>query len=387
MDQSGIARFAVPSRQAHPKSALPRTLLLFISARKPLKYNTLLVNKFFRTSLLAQPAGIAHIRSIVAPLLNPGRKRARCPLQIFCSHCGKPLPQGAAFCGACSAAASGTQPPAGRASQPAPAPVYAAAGPTPGAASRSGGWKIALVAAIAILFVGGALALGAVYYAAHRVHARIQAMASDPAAGTGAASGLAGKLEQLAQSSSTQDSSLAKSGDNSGNPCRYLTREDVGSAIGTPVTRVDMQADGCVYYAHGDPASMVTKHTGALLAGKGASPAAQQMAEKIAGAFFQQQQNSDKNLSAEAATGEVPVLTLSFSRGNAAAEMSLNEKMMRNLGSGPQPVEGVGDQAFSLAETSMTFRKGDTLVRLMYPECPCNTQSITPLARKLAARL
>jgi hypothetical protein len=32
-------------------------------------------------------------------------------------------------------------------------------------------------------------------------------------------------------------------------------------------------------------------------------------------------------------------------------------------------------------------RKGDTLIRIMYMTCPCNTEAVKPLARKLADAL
>jgi hypothetical protein len=33
----------------------------------------------------------------------------------------------------------------------------------------------------------------------------------------------------------------------------------------------------------------------------------------------------------------------------------------------------------------MLVRKGDTLIRITYISCPCNTDQIKPLARKLVA--
>jgi hypothetical protein len=254
--------------------------------------------------------------------------------------------------------------------------------------------KVAIIGVIGILFVGGALALGGLYYAARKVHQKLQASTetTESAASSDASSGVTGKLQKPAYSDPSTDVAEARNTDSGsssaiGEPCRYLTKEEVGAAIGAAMTRVEAQPDGCVYYAHGDPASMVTKHTGALLSSHGADAKEQQMLEKVTGAFFQQQQSSDQKLSAEAATGEVPVLSISFSSGNAEAEFRLNEKMMGRLGTGRQAVDGVGDQAFALADTSMTFRKGQTLVRLIYAECPCNTQAITPLARKLADQL
>jgi hypothetical protein len=250
--------------------------------------------------------------------------------------------------------------------------------------------KVAIIVAGGLLLAGGAMALAGVYYAAHAVHQKIQQVTGSKGPAPAADAGLMGKLEELTHGSSGSTSETKAAGDDSsasGDPCRYLTKEEVGVAINATMTRVESKPDGCVYYAQGDAASMVTKHTGALLSSHGVSPKNQQALEKVAGAFFEQQQNSDKTLSSEAATGEVPVLAINFSRGNAEAEFRMNANLMGKIGEGPKSVDGVGNQAFQLAETTMIFRKGQTLVRLTYPECPCNTQSITPLARKLADRL
>jgi hypothetical protein len=37
------------------------------------------------------------------------------------------------------------------------------------------------------------------------------------------------------------------------------------------------------------------------------------------------------------------------------------------------------------ANGMMLVRKGNTLIRMMYISCPCNTDQIKPLAKKLAA--
>jgi hypothetical protein len=320
---------------------------------------------FLRSSLLAQTWCISHIRNARETGAEVPGWEGEKSLKQFCEQCGKPLFDGASFCGSCGSHTSKAASPTAKGPQPV---IPIAVG-----TRKSSALKVTILALVAALFVGGALAMAGIYYAAHQVHQRFET------ASAAANSGLRGTLASGVDDRDSRTTVV--------NPCRFLTKEEVGAAIGAHMTRVETQSDGCVYYAQGDPASMVTKHTGALLGGHGASPKEQQMVEQVAGAFFQQQQSSDKNLSAEAAKGEVPALTVSFSRGNADAEMRLNEKLMGGLGSGPQPVAGVGDQAFSLADTSMTFRKGQTLVRLMYPECPCNTQSITPLARRLAAQL
>jgi len=61
-----------------------------------------------------------------------------------------------------------------------------------------------------------------------------------------------------------------------------------------------------------------------MLGGLGADPKAQKQIQKLAGGFFAQQEATDKALSAEAKTGEIPVLALRYTTGNAEAEMKMN---------------------------------------------------------------
>ena len=58
------------------------------------------------------------------------------------------------------------------------------------------------------------------------------------------------------------------------------------------------------------------------------------MMQQITGAFFKQQESSDKDLSAQAATGEVPVLNVSFSSGNAELEMKMNRTAFNHIKQG-----------------------------------------------------
>ena len=67
--------------------------------------------------------------------------------------------------------------------------------------------------------------------------------------------------------------------------------------------------------------------------------------------------------------------------------MKLDSKVLGALGpaSGSSNLQGIGDEAFVAANGMMLVRKGDTLIRITYISCPCNTDQIKPLARKLAA--
>jgi hypothetical protein len=134
-----------------------------------------------------------------------------------------------------------------------------------------------------------------------------------------------------------------------------------------------------------------------MIGGMGADAKTQQMAQKFAGALFSQQQASDKSLAAQAAIGEVPVLGLSFTAGNAAMEMKMNRAAFQHIGGGATganaansatgDLTGIGDEAYVAGGGMMLVRKGNTVVHFMYVSCPCNTDNIKPLARMVASRL
>jgi hypothetical protein len=124
------------------------------------------------------------------------------------------------------------------------------------------------------------------------------------------------------------------------------------------------------------------------------------MAQKFAGGLFAQQEASDKSLHGQAATGEIPVLVLSFNTGNAATEMKMNRAAFARLsdGSSAKPntspadattgdLSGFGDEAYVTGGSMIILRKGNTIARFTYISCPCNTDNIKPLARMVASRL
>ncbi|MGC2656672.1 MAG: zinc ribbon domain-containing protein [Bryobacteraceae bacterium] len=295
----------------------------------------------------------------------------------FCGSCGSALSDTATFCGNCGADAHQT-------AQPNPPTVSQPSLSSSGAAQTksNSGIKI-VVAVVAIIFVGGILALGGVFYAAHKVSQKAHEFAARATGGEGAPQSSPGMLSGTAGGNAVDSRDSNKI---SGNPCRFLSVDEVSRATGVKIIRAEPSDDGCAYIAHGDPADATSKHMTAMLAKKGADAKTQQMMQKFSGAFFAQQEAGDKNLSAEAAKGEITPLAISFEMGHGAAAMRLNQKVMGNLGS-KQEITGVGDEAFDSAEGMMTVRKGDNLIRFMYLSCPCNSDAIKPLAQKVAAAM
>jgi hypothetical protein len=248
-----------------------------------------------------------------------------------------------------------------------------------------------LVALVLVIFVGGALAVGGLWYAAQQIKGKVDAVKAKVLGG--AAPSTPGGLAGLLGNSSTSDDSA---GVFKGDPCRFLSKAEVSQAVGLTVIRTEATDGGCSYIAKGDPADVTAKHLSSMIGGMGADAKTQQMAQKFAGALFSQQQASDKSLAAQAATGEVPVLGLSFTAGNAALEMKMNRAAFQHITAGSTAnaansatgdLTGIGDEAYVAGGGMMLVRKGNTVAHFTYISCPCNTDNIKPLARLVASRL
>jgi hypothetical protein len=319
----------------------------------------------------------------------------------FCGSCGSPLNEGKKFCGKCGAASSSPEQPAASPAQP----TYTPEPPvTPIAApARSNTLLKVGVALVAIIFVGGVAAVGVVYYVVHKVKEKVQAVAHQVEGET--PSSASGSLASLVQKAAATADSKGDDGSGfKGDPCRFLSKEDVSRAAGIEIIRAEAQDSGCNYIAKGDPADMVSKHMTSMVSSQaksnGSAPTAQQqkMMQQITGAFFKQQESSDKDLSKQAATGEVPILSVSFSSGNAEMEMKLNRMAFNHLKAGNADgkttdqlasgdLDGIGDEAYEMGGTGLIVRKGQTVARFMFPYCPCDANAIKPLASSLANKL
>ena len=237
----------------------------------------------------------------------------------FCGQCGTPLNNTAVFCGGCGAPVpAGAPASAAPPSMPvAPAPAYAAVPAyVPGTAvvpaKKSNTLLKVIIACVVLLFVGTALAVGGMWYAAQKIKEKAAAAsAQDP--GLVSVMGAVGGLAKSVAASS-DDSPAAFKGD----PCRFLSTQEVSQAVGVTVIRAEGENNGCSYIAKGDPADMTAKHMSSMvagLAGPGMDAKTQKTIQGLAGGLFAQQEKQDKDLSAAAAKGEVPVLWRRFRGG------------------------------------------------------------------------
>jgi hypothetical protein len=312
-------------------------------------------------------------------------------MSAFCRNCGSSLSNNVQFCGKCGASTTGApapRPPASANVSNAPASAATLSPATPGGTAApkgmSTGAKVA-IAAIVIIFVGGGVAVAGMVYAAHRVSQRVHAMVKgelqgNDATNPGSASGSGG-----GGGSSKSASSMGSMG----NVCRYLSASTVGSAIGVPIVRTESIDNGCNYFAKGTQVQMTAKHMSAMMATKGADPQTQKMIEGITGALGQSFQ-TDKAEKSDADSGDGTVLVFNFSLddNNAVAQINLNRKGMSSVAGGAvQDIPDLADEAFVTGDSSITARKGKTLIRVMYMTCPCNTIAVEPLVQKLASAL
>jgi len=238
------------------------------------------------------------------------------------------------------------------------------------------------IAAVVIIFVGGAAGAVGVYYIAHRVSQKVHQVADGILGSTsdsttishGEGSGSGGSESGHSAGSGTM-----------GDVCRLLSKQDVSKAIGVEIVRTESKDIGCSYLAKGTQQEMTAKHVKAMMADKGVDKKTQEIAEKFAGGMFNVLQ-SDKPSSGQDTSGEVPVFTFSIDQHGAEEQMRLNAKVFSNLGN-EEGLPGIGDQAFASADGMIIVRKGKTLVRIMYLACPCGIEQVKPLAKEIADAL
>jgi hypothetical protein len=285
----------------------------------------------------------------------------------FCVSCGSSL-NGGMFCARCGAASGEAAAPLVHTAPVPPTVVLpAAAAPAP----KSNLWIKVLVALGLFIVVAGALTIGGVYYVAHRVSQKVHQLANELPNTPESPSGNSAPSSKI-EAGSAQD------------PCRLLSKEDVSRAAGVKVVRTESTGDSCSYLAVGDAADMTSRHMSAMMASKGADAQQQKMIQGIAGGLFKSMQKDGK--SDIDSNGNVPVLSFSLEKQATDGEMGLNRTVLAGMPGG-HVISGIGDEAFDSGDSLIMVRKGDMLIRIMYMTCPCNTDAVKPLARKLADAL
>ncbi len=296
----------------------------------------------------------------------------------FCRNCGSPLDDGQGFCARCGTAASGplvrpsASPSAPPFSAPRPqTPPQAAPQPRPPAAapSKSGSTLVkVLLVFLVVIFFFGAVGVAGIWYAAHRVNQKAHEIG----------------LDDLSTTANANRRPALGGID----PCNLLSKADVGQAAKVEVIRAEANEGsepGCVYNVQGDISDLVAKHA-SLLHKEATTQAQRQQFESIAKNLFQGM-NAEQSASTSKHSGEAPVFTFSVSNAGARAQMNLSRMAFSRLGGGMVTLPDLGDDNLDIGGAMMLVRKGDKLIRVMYMMCPCNTDDVTPLVKKLIANM
>ena len=200
----------------------------------------------------------------------------------FCNKCGSPV--SGPFCGKCGSdtRVAGSpqpqltpQPPLPPQPQPeqlppspavTPALVYAAPQPPVSSApvKKSPLGKILIVVAVVVIGIS-ALAVGGTYYVVHRVKE---------------------KVHEVINGTTSDDSSTSDTTSSGGDPCRYLSKEDVGQAIGVEIAGTNVDGESCRYLAKGNRGEMSAKHAAKMLGAKGADANTHKMIQNFAQGVF-----------------------------------------------------------------------------------------------------
>jgi hypothetical protein len=296
----------------------------------------------------------------------------------FCRNCGSPLDDGQGFCARCGTPASGPpvrstapsssapssaprpQPPPGAAPQPRP--------PAP-APSKSGSTLVkVLLIFLVVIFIFGAAGIAGIWYVAHRVKQKVHEIG----------------LDDLSTESNA-DRGPALGGID---PCSLLAQADVGQAAKVQVIRAEADSGsepGCVYSVRGDISDLVAKHASRLHR-EATTEAQRQQFESVAKGLFQGM-DTEQSGSASRHPGEAPVFTFSVTNSGAKAQMNLSRMAFGRLGGGVVTIPDLGDDNLDIGGAMMLVRKGDKLIRVMYMMCPCATDDVVPLVKKLIANM
>src|SRR5580700_8599979 len=303
----------------------------------------------------------------------------------FCRNCGSPLEDGQGFCARCGTPASGPpvrptappspvpssaprrEPPPGAAPQPRPPAPAAQA--TASAPSKSGSTLVkVLLVFLVVIFIFGAAGVAGIWYVGHRVRQKVHEIGLD---------------DLSTASNANREPALGGS-----DPCSLLSKADVSQAAKAEVIRAEADPGsepGCVYNIQGDISDLVAKHASLLHKEATTEAQRQQFASAAKGLF--QGMNTEQSDSASKHPGEAPVFTFSVTNSGAKAQMNLSRMAFSRLGGAMVTIPDLGDDNLVIGGAMMLVRKGDKLIRVMYMMCPCATDDVVPLVKKLIANM
>ncbi|MHB8499663.1 MAG: zinc ribbon domain-containing protein [Candidatus Acidiferrales bacterium] len=288
----------------------------------------------------------------------------------FCRNCGSPLDDGQGFCARCGTAASGPpmrpSAPASPASSAAPPAARPQAAPVAAPAKSGSTLLKVLLGFVIVIFVLGAAGVAGIWYVGHRIKQKVHDMGLDNIS---------------AETSEHRGPALGGV-----NPCSLLSKADVAQAVKMDVVRAEQPEEGqasCEYSVMGDYVDLIAKHA-SLLRKAETNDAQRQMMESFAKSIGH---GTDSDQSNPRHPGESPVFIFSVDNTSAVAQMSLSRATLGQLGPGATTIPALGDDAFDIGNAMMMVRKGDKVVHIMYMMCPCTTDDVVPLAKRIVGSM
>jgi hypothetical protein len=170
--------------------------------------------------------------------------------------------------------------------------------------------------------------------------------------------------------------------------CSLLSAEDVGAAIGVPIVSAEARdsaeantANVCVYTAKGTADDMASRHMDATIKQGGATADQQQTIQQFTN-LLKPKKDANQPVDPNATT---PVLMLDVDAEDARVAMKIFKGLLGNQ-PGREKIS-IGDEAFDMQGSMLMVMKNGHLIRLTYTTCPCGTDAIKPLAKKVADQL
>jgi hypothetical protein len=303
----------------------------------------------------------------------------------FCTKCGSPLDNVQAFCARCGtpAGAPPVRPPAAAAPPASNAPAAPAAqtpqprppsltplpAPPAAASAKSGNTLVkVLLVFVVVIFAFGAIGAAGLWYLAHKAKQKFHEIG----------------LDELSDASKATRGPVLSGID----PCSLLSQVDVSQAAQVEIVRAETTEGGepgCSYNIQGDGSDLVAKHA-SLLHKEATTDAERQQLEEFSKNFSHGMQQGLKNGSSRH-PGEAPIFLFSVSNAAAKAQMNLTRMAFSRMAGGMTTINGLGDEAIDIGGAMMLVRKDDKIVRVMYMMCPCTTDDVTPLVRKILANM
>ncbi len=241
--------------------------------------------------------------------------------------------------------------------------------PPAGASTKSGNTLLkVLLVFVVVIFVFGAVGAAGIWYVAHKAKEKFHEIG----------------LDEMSDASKAKRGPVLAGID----PCSLLSQADVSQAANVEVVRAEVTEGsdpGCAYNVQGDGSDLVAKHA-SLLHREATTDAERQQLDEFSKNFSHGMQQGLKNGSSRH-PGEAPVFLFSVSNSAARAQMNLTRMAFSRMAAGMTTINGLGDEAIDIGGAIMLVRKDDKIVRIMYMMCPCTTDNVTPLVRKILANM